>query len=163
MLRRSRNGFIALGRALFSRGGPGIFRRLGALPRLIGARYRGEYRGVAWGRLIAMAVAVVYLVSPIDFIPEAVFSFLGLTDDGVVLLWVVGAVFDEAERYLAWEGAGKPRWPSMPKGQRATYAPPVTGPAAQPAIDASVRQPDPLATPNPVRQPVRSRPDQRTR
>lgn len=163
MLRRSRNGFVALGRALFTRGGPGLFRRLGALPRLIGARYRGEYRGVAWGRLIAMAVALVYLVSPIDFIPEAVFGFLGLGDDGVVLLWLVGSIFDEAERYLAWEGAGRPRWPSMPKGRRATYAPQIAAPASRPALEVPPHQPASLATnQHQLQQPV-PRPDQRTR
>jgi uncharacterized membrane protein YkvA (DUF1232 family) len=142
VLRRSRNGFVALGRALFTRGGPGLFRRLGALPRLVGARFRGEYRGVAWGRLIAMAVALVYLVSPVDFVPEAIFGFLGLGDDGVVLLWLVGTVFDEAERYLAWEVAGKPRWPSMPRGQRPTYSPPIAAPTAGPARPA-IQQPVP--------------------
>lgn len=155
VLRRSRNGFVALGRALFTRGGPGLFRRLGALPRLVGARFRGEYRGVAWGRLIAMGVALVYLVSPVDFVPEAIFGFLGLGDDSVVLLWLVGTVFDEAERYLAWEVAGKPRWPSLPKGQRPTYSPPTAAPTARPAIEVPTRRPaSPATTRNPAQQPV---------
>ncbi|MGA8117404.1 MAG: DUF1232 domain-containing protein [Actinocatenispora sp.] len=98
-----RNGFVALGRALFTRGGPGVGRRLGAVPRLLRARFRGQYDGLSWGRLVALAVGAVYILSPVDLVPEAFLLAFGLADDGVALAWVAGAVLDEAERFLDWE------------------------------------------------------------
>lgn len=103
---KRRNGFAALGRAIFARGGPGVGRRLGAVPRLLRARFRGQYQGLTWGRLVALGVGVVYILSPIDLVPEAFLLVFGLGDDGVALAWVAGAVLDEAERFLDWERRG---------------------------------------------------------
>jgi uncharacterized membrane protein YkvA (DUF1232 family) len=102
MIRR-RNGFAALGRALFARGGPGLGRRLGAIPRMLAARFRGRYQGLSWGRLVALAIAAIYVLSPIDLIPEAFLLVFGLADDGVALAWLAGGLLDEAERFLDWE------------------------------------------------------------
>ncbi len=106
---RRRNGFTALGRALFAKGGPGLGRRLGALPRLLGARFRGQYRDLSWGRLVALGIGAVYIISPIDLVPEAFFLAFGLVDDGVVLAWLAGGLLDEAERFLDWEKRAAPK------------------------------------------------------
>lgn len=100
---RRYNGFRALGRALLARGGASLPRRIGALPRLFRARARGQYDGLTWGRLAAMLVALVYVVSPIDLVPEAFLLMFGLADDGVAVLWLAGALLDEGERFLSWE------------------------------------------------------------
>jgi uncharacterized membrane protein YkvA (DUF1232 family) len=95
--------FRALWRALTagSRGGPSLGRRLGALPRMIRASMRGDYDGGA--RLAAMALAAVYVVSPVDLVPEALLFAVGLVDDFVVVTWLAGAVLSETERFLRWE------------------------------------------------------------
>jgi uncharacterized membrane protein YkvA (DUF1232 family) len=95
--------FRALWRALTvgSRGGPSLGRRLGALPRMIWASMRGEYDGGA--RLAMMAVATLYVVSPVDLMPEALLLVAGLVDDFVVVTWLAGAVLSETERFLRWE------------------------------------------------------------
>lgn len=121
---RRHNGFRALGRALLARGGYGVFRRLGAVPRMLGGRFRGRYRELSWPRLVAIAVGVAYVVSPVDLVPESVLLALGLVDDGVVLAWVAGAILDESERFLTWEDRPSP--PSVP--EPATPAPPPAGP-----------------------------------
>ncbi|BCJ26053.1 YkvA family protein [Actinocatenispora sera] len=110
---RRYNGFRALGRALLARGGASLPRRIGALPRLFRARMHGEYDGLTWGRLAAMLVALVYVVSPIDLVPEAFLLMFGLADDGVAVLWLAGALLDEGERFLSWERsrAGAPAGP----------------------------------------------------
>jgi uncharacterized membrane protein YkvA (DUF1232 family) len=95
--------FRALWRALTlgSRGGPSLGRRLGALPRMIGATLRGEYDGGS--RLAMMAVASLYVVSPVDLVPEALLLVVGLIDDVAVVGWLAGAVLSETERFLRWE------------------------------------------------------------
>ncbi|NMO51047.1 DUF1232 domain-containing protein [Actinoplanes sp. TBRC 11911] len=95
--------FTALARALMSgaRGGPSLSRRLAALPRMMKATARGEYDGGK--RVLAMAAAAAYVISPVDFIPEAVFLVFGLVDDAVMITWLAGAVLSETTRFLEWE------------------------------------------------------------
>jgi uncharacterized membrane protein YkvA (DUF1232 family) len=97
---RRRMAWTALLR-VFKPGTPGLGKRLAALPRMIAATMRGEYDGK--GRLSMMAVAALYIVSPIDFVPEAFFLVFGLIDDAAVAAWFAGAVLDETERFLEWE------------------------------------------------------------
>ena len=95
--------FTALGRALTSgaRGGPSLSKRLAALPRMIKASARGEYDGGK--RLMLMAAAAAYVVSPIDLVPEAFLFVIGLADDAVMIAWLAGTVLSETERFLEWE------------------------------------------------------------
>jgi len=97
--------FTALAKALMSgaRGGPSIGKRIAALPRMIKASAKGEYDGGM--RVAMMAAATVYVVSPIDFIPEAAFLVLGLADDAVMIAWLAGSVLSETQRFLEWEKA----------------------------------------------------------
>jgi Protein of unknown function (DUF1232) len=101
---RRRTAWRALLR-VFKPGTPGLGRRLGAIPRMIGATMRGEYDGRS--RLIWMLVSGVYIVSPIDLVPEGILMFIGLVDDAAVAAWFAGALMDETERFLAWEQARK--------------------------------------------------------
>src|SRR3954466_14215393 len=61
-------------------------------------RYRLPPRG-----LIAMGTAAVYLISPIDIVPEAIFGPIGLVDDAGVTAAVVLFVYKlvKARRILA--------------------------------------------------------------
>jgi uncharacterized membrane protein YkvA (DUF1232 family) len=77
--------------------------RLASLPRLVRATFRGEYAGTSRGRLLAMLGAVLYVVSPVDLVPEALLSVVGLADDAVVLSWIAAAVVNETEAFLSWE------------------------------------------------------------
>lgn len=97
---RRRMALSALVRA-FKPGTPGFSRRLAAIPRMVRATLRREYDGGS--RLLMMALAAIYIVSPVDFVPEAFLFALGLVDDGVVAVYLAGALLDETERYLAWE------------------------------------------------------------
>jgi uncharacterized membrane protein YkvA (DUF1232 family) len=110
---RRRNAMIAFARA-FKPGTPGLGRRVAVIPRMIRASLRGEYDGNM--RLLLMALASVYIVSPIDAIPEAFFLIFGLIDDAFVVTWLMGALLSETERFLEWEKI-KGRGPSVVLGQ----------------------------------------------
>lgn len=89
-------------------GTPGIGARLRAVPRLVKSTLLGRYRGTTRGRLLAMALALAYVVSPVDVVPELFVPLLGLVDDAFVAAWLAGAVLLETERYLQWEDAQHP-------------------------------------------------------
>lgn len=97
--------FVALWRQLrlANRGGPGIWRRLRSLPRMIGATLRRRERYDGLLRLLLMVVALAYLAWPLELIPELLVGPLGLIDDGVVLAWLAGAILAETGRFLEWE------------------------------------------------------------
>ena len=85
-------------------GTPGVGTRLAALPRLVWATIRGRYVGTSRARLTGIALALLYVISPIDLFPEMVLPFLGLADDAVVIGWIAAALINETESFLGWEG-----------------------------------------------------------
>ena len=91
---------MAFARA-FKPGTPGIGRRVSAIPRMIRATLRREYDGGF--RLFLMAAASLYIISPIDAIPELFTAFIGLIDDAFVATWLTGTLLAETERFLEWE------------------------------------------------------------
>jgi uncharacterized membrane protein YkvA (DUF1232 family) len=111
---------------VFKPGTPGLGRRIAAIPRMMAATMRGEYDGKS--RLAMMAVAGMYIVSPIDFVPEAIFLVLGLVDDAAVAAWFAGAILDETERFLEWER----RRATTTPGQAHPGAHPGASPGAHP-------------------------------
>ena len=84
-------------------GTPGVGARLTALPRLVWATFRGEYAGTSRARLVAIVCALLYVVSPVDLIPELVLPLIGLGDDAVVIGWIAVALINETESFLSWE------------------------------------------------------------
>lgn len=88
-------------------GSPGLRERFASVPRLLRATFRGDYHGSTRGRLVMIALAVAYVVSPIDLVPEAFLSVLGLADDAVVVSWLAAAFVNETESYLRWERTGQ--------------------------------------------------------
>ena len=65
----------------------------------------GAYREVPKGSVVAIVAGLLYLVSPIDVIPDFI-PVLGLLDDLFVLTLVLRQVNADLEKYRAWrEGA----------------------------------------------------------
>ena len=98
--------FTALGRVLVNGlrpGAPGFGDRLRSVPRMLRGAFSGRYPELTRGRLGLLLLALAYLVSPVDLVPEAFLALLGLGDDVIVALWLGGAVLVETERFLAWE------------------------------------------------------------
>ncbi|WP_036326282.1 YkvA family protein [Microbispora sp. ATCC PTA-5024] len=86
-------------------GSPGLAARLRALPRMLRAGMRGEYPGLTKGKLAMLGMAVVYIVSPIDVVPDFLLG-IGVVDDFGVFLWLMTALLGESGRYVDWETEG---------------------------------------------------------
>ena len=84
-------------------GAPGVGERVRAIPRMLHGAFRGRYMELSRGRLALIVLALAYLVSPVDLVPEAFLPLVGLVDDAVVALWLGGAFLAETDRFLAWE------------------------------------------------------------
>lgn len=72
------------------------------LIRLVREVLRGGYRKLPKRTLVAMVAALIYLVSPLDLLPD-VLPLLGFVDDAAVLFWVVRQVRRDLEEFRGWE------------------------------------------------------------
>ena len=77
---------------------------LKALLRLIGAYARGDYRDVSLQSMVLIVGAILYVLTPIDVIPDFI-PGIGLLDDAAVVTFVLRRVRDEIEVFLEWEQA----------------------------------------------------------
>jgi uncharacterized membrane protein YkvA (DUF1232 family) len=79
-----------------------------ALIRLVVAYARGNYRAIPADSLVVIIAGLVYVVSPVDLVPDVLPG--GFVDDAVVVAWVVRMVRGELEAFRAWElGSDAPR------------------------------------------------------
>ena len=89
--------------AAMSEGPTGFMARLASIPRLVRDVLRGRYDGLSRGRLLLMVLAVVYIVSPVDLVPEMFLTIPGLVDDAAVAAWLVASLLGATTAYRAWE------------------------------------------------------------
>ncbi len=64
---------------------PGFFKQLTAQLRLV-ARLMGDSRVSSFAKLLPIG-SIIYLISPVDFIPGAVMPIIGAADDIAVMLF----------------------------------------------------------------------------
>jgi uncharacterized membrane protein YkvA (DUF1232 family) len=95
----------ALGRAVRSGsqpGTPGFAERIRLLPAMLRDTAAGRFPGLSKARLAVMLLGILYIVSPVDLLPESALFLLGMTDDVLVAGWVVSAALDAAGEYALW-------------------------------------------------------------
>ncbi|WP_082127106.1 YkvA family protein [Allosalinactinospora lopnorensis] len=87
-------------------GKPSLWARAGAIPRMLGSRIRGHYTQLPASRLVLFVLAVLYIASPVDLVPELFIPLFGLADDAVIAIWLASGLMSETERFLEWERYG---------------------------------------------------------
>ncbi|MEV0388602.1 YkvA family protein [Nonomuraea sp. NPDC050643] len=83
-------------------GSPGLMTRVRAIPRMVGAVMRGRYAGMGKGKLAMLGFGVLYILSPIDVLPEFL-MVIGVADDFGVFLWLMSSLLGESGRYVEHE------------------------------------------------------------
>ncbi|WP_291720402.1 YkvA family protein [Bernardetia sp.] len=74
------------------------------LLRLIRALYKKEYRDFPWGSLVKATATIIYLVSPLDVMPDFI-PFVGMMDDFALISWTIGSLNDDIKDFENWEQA----------------------------------------------------------
>ena len=67
---------------------------------------RGSYRDVRYRSIILIIIGLLYLVAPIDSIPDFI-PIAGFIDDAAVLALVIKQVRSELDKYKIWLGASR--------------------------------------------------------
>ena len=73
-----------------------------AMIRILRAYYRREYRDVPQQSLVTIIGAVIYFVSPTDFIPDWI-PVAGYLDDAFVVGLALKSVKDDLDAFMQWE------------------------------------------------------------
>ena len=68
------------------------------LVRLLKAWRDGRYRGLSVQTLVAVVAALLYVVSPLDLLPDFI-PWIGLFDDAVVLAWLLASLAKDMDRF----------------------------------------------------------------
>ncbi|MFD2189241.1 YkvA family protein [Pistricoccus aurantiacus] len=80
-----------------------IFRALKTFMPMLKDVLSGRYRPIPWAAFGWMIAALVYLVSPLDLIPDFI-VLIGVLDDVVIVGWLLTRVDRSLADYRAWRG-----------------------------------------------------------
>ena len=75
--------------------------------------WQGNYREVPWKSVAAIAGALVYVMNPMDVIPDLILGF-GFIDDAGVVALCLKMVESDLLRYAAWKQNKEEPWTSQP-------------------------------------------------
>jgi uncharacterized membrane protein YkvA (DUF1232 family) len=75
--------------------------------------WQGNYREVPWKSIAAIAGALVYVMNPLDVIPDLILGF-GFIDDAGVVALCLKMVESDLLRYAAWKQNKEEPWTSQP-------------------------------------------------
>jgi len=104
------------------------------LVRLVRSYISGEYREISTGTIISGLAVLLYVLSPIDLVPDFI-PVLGFLDDLSLVSWFVGKFQEEISRFREWESTGRGQAVvSRPAAGPDMAAEPARGDAALPSV-----------------------------
>ena len=68
--------------------------------------WNGDYRDVPWSTVAAAVGALLYVLSPVDLIPDFI-PFVGYLDDAAVVTLCLKAIWSDLEKYKQWKKLDK--------------------------------------------------------
>lgn len=72
------------------------------LARLLKAWKDGSYRGLSVRTLASCATALLYILSPVDMIPDFI-PGIGVIDDAAVLMFLLHSLAEDLAAFRVWE------------------------------------------------------------
>lgn len=79
-----------------------VFHDLKLLLLLVRDYITGKYRVIPFGSIVAVVAAILYFLSPIDFIPDFLLG-IGLIDDVFVIGLVLKQFHNDLQKYEKWK------------------------------------------------------------
>ncbi|MGI8334927.1 YkvA family protein [Actinomadura scrupuli] len=88
-------------------GAPGLRERFTSIPRMLKAVMRGHYKGFGAGKVGLLVFGLIYILSPIDAVPEFL-PFIGVADDLGVAMWLLATLVGATGEFVQWERSRPP-------------------------------------------------------
>ncbi|MCO5233234.1 MAG: DUF1232 domain-containing protein [Chitinophagales bacterium] len=76
--------------------------QVSAIGRMLKAWYAREYTGLSKQAVISLVASLIYVVNPLDFIPDFI-PVIGRLDDKLVLGYLIKKMNSEIQKFMAWE------------------------------------------------------------
>lgn len=73
-----------------------------AMMRMLKAWYAREYTDISAKNVLSLVASAIYIVNPIDLIPDFI-PFIGRLDDKLVIAFFIKRLNNEIQKYMAWE------------------------------------------------------------
>ncbi len=86
----------------------GVLSNIPVLVSMVRSYFKGEYPSLPRGTLIGILAALVYFVSPVDIIPDAI-PGIGYLDDAMVVTVTMAFVKSDVDTYKQWRSEQKSR------------------------------------------------------
>ena len=71
------------------------------LVSLVKSYVTGEYKEIPYNTIIAVIATLLYVISPIDIIPDVI-PFVGFADDAMAVAFCIKMIHDDLEKYKTW-------------------------------------------------------------
>lgn len=71
------------------------------LSEMVKASVKGDYLGLRKADVAMIVAAIIYFISPLDLVPDAI-PFIGLLDDISLLTWLINKLSVEMEQFTNW-------------------------------------------------------------
>ena len=85
----------------------GLFAKVPHIIRMVKTTKKGEYK-MDYKSVLIPSLAIIYILSPLDIIPDWI-PVIGALDDFGILALTLPFVLKELEKFLAWEQEQKNR------------------------------------------------------
>jgi uncharacterized membrane protein YkvA (DUF1232 family) len=77
---------------------------LHATPSMLRDSFKRKYRKTPWGTLTGGIFSILYLLNPLDIIPEAL-PIIGIVDDTLVFGVFLALLSRDVKKYLLWKSS----------------------------------------------------------
>ena len=71
------------------------------LVSLVKSYVEGEYKEIPYNSIVAVVATLLYVISPIDIIPDII-PVVGFTDDAMAVAFCMKMIHGDLEKYKAW-------------------------------------------------------------
>lgn len=100
-----RRASVVAGAVRTSQGRHPLLRRLTVIPKMLRDAFTGRWPQAPFARIIGGVLGIVYVISPIDLMPEFLLGPFGVADDIALAALAVAALLSSAEDYLDAQAA----------------------------------------------------------
>lgn len=77
---------------------------LGSSPAMFRDLFQRRYHQAPWGTLTGATLGLIYLINPLDLVPDMI-PVLGMVDDSLIFGLFLALLSRDVKKYMAWKAS----------------------------------------------------------